>query len=728
MFHILMYYIYLGVHFRESGAFWGRVVYDDHCTRKGFLPHDTNLLTKKRAQEVLSRSVQRKLNGLGVLGRSRCAFSGRRDAEEQMAIDSAAALFSEVFYDVDLVASDIVAGLLLLRWQTNQWVGSGHRVPLSLIERDTVPCETDFVVRTQPAASDSGDTLGASSSPSWLGIDRLRRVSQIGISMYGKLFYYCLFCFKPRSLCNLCRHLRCHTAGKCCSCAPHFPSPGDPLQFGCCLCAGHTCNLAAVLELGGIRAEDLISITFDNTVYQSPYLVATDDCIRCIVIAVRGTLSFQDTLVDLLYDGIRLEEIEAIVENQTGKRPLFVGHRGMIGSARRLYHRIISEGSIDAARARYPDYDLVVCGHSLGAGIASFLTMLLRPLYPEVKGYALSAPLGMMNTELAEYAKPFLVSIIYGYDAFAHMNKATITDFKWRLVDALSACTVPKYRILHRGTELCLGHCCARCCISPCCKGCVGPPTVGSDTRLLDELTQERLKYPNPDLPYRRPLSLSPPAERGDMEARSSQDSNAWPSRLIDEPRSLIRWMNPDTARLFCPKSFECPSEETMYSSGSEGIPTTHSDVAAEDQRAPQTYELRDGVFGGLVLHIVDVDPECFGQPINRGRVHVQPPPSSEAISINGPSLPSDPFLSKEFLNEEHGCCRPSVRESTVGVWTTYEQFQTFLIHPRMFTDHAPHQFLRAVNRLYASIKGDPEYASRYLQPNQVLRVMRDYT
>lgn len=51
--------------------------------------------------------------------------------------------------DVDLVASDIVAGLFLLRWQTKQWVGTGHRIPLSLIYQDTSPSDlnVDILVK-----------------------------------------------------------------------------------------------------------------------------------------------------------------------------------------------------------------------------------------------------------------------------------------------------------------------------------------------------------------------------------------------------------------------------------------------------------------------------------------------------------------------------------------------------------------------------------------------------
>ncbi|VDP92840.1 unnamed protein product [Echinostoma caproni] len=287
--------------------------------------------------------------------------------------------------------------------------------------------------------------------------------------------------------------------------------------MGCCLCADHNCDLAAVMEMGAIELDSFVTITFENTLYHSPYFVAIDDRTRCIVIAVRGTLSLDDTIVDLLYDGVRLEEIETFVARQTGTTPTFVGHRGMVGSARRLYQRLLADGVIETARAQRPGYSLVVCGHSLGAGIASFLTLLLRPIYPEVKGYALSAPLGMMNAELAEYTKPFLVSIVYGFDAFARMNKATVMDFKWRLIDALSVCTVPKYRILSRGAELCLGRCFLRCC-SPCCfPKNFADRTVGRDTFLLDQETQDRLINPNPELPRWDPVSArATPTEQGD--------------------------------------------------------------------------------------------------------------------------------------------------------------------------------------------------------------------
>ncbi|KAF8571381.1 hypothetical protein P879_05690, partial [Paragonimus westermani] len=551
-----------------------------------------------------------------------------------------------------------------------------------------------------------GDSAESHSDTHWLAIAQIRRITQLGVSLYGRLLYLLMSRGRSPSACRFCPM----------TCAPRKNSSesSDEVQVGCCICADHNCDLVAVLEMGDMKPADLVTINFENTVYQSPYFVAVDDYTRSIVIAVRGTLSLQDTIVDLLYDGVHLEEIETLVQTQTGRRPTFIGHRGMVASARKLYQRLVADRLIEVALERRPGYRLVVCGHSLGAGIASFLSILLHPLYPELKGYALSSPLGTMNAELAQYARPFLVSIVYGFDAFARMNIATVMDFKWRLVDALTSCNVPKYRLLSRGAELCLWRCCRRSC-SPCCC-CffcsTERPTVGQDTRLLNPATQHRLLHPNPDLffPDSQPLLSSRP-EMGDLEQPTA--SPKWPSRLLPEPRCLLRWLDPEQTRLLCPVSSSCPSEETTFSSS----PTAPTPPAQTSDSA----ELRNGVCGGLVLHIVDVDFSDRPDPcISSG--------DSSQKSDRPEQVHESEFtkvkLTADWVNEEAGCYS-SRCEATVAVWTNTDQLQSFLIHPRMFTDHMPHNLLRAVNRMYATVVGDPVFAHPRLKPDEVFRKMR---
>ena len=117
-----------------------------------------------------------------------------------------------------------------------------------------------------------------------------------------------------------------------------------------------------------------------------------------IVIAIRGTLSLEDVIVDMMAEGKRLQPDE--VPPNVGPTQLadFYVHMGMLLTARNLRDVILRNRLVEKARAAIAaNYPLVVCGHSLGAGVASVLAFLLRKYYPEVKAYAYSPPLGLMR-------------------------------------------------------------------------------------------------------------------------------------------------------------------------------------------------------------------------------------------------------------------------------------------------------------------------------------------
>ncbi len=127
----------------------------------------------------------------------------------------------------------------------------------------------------------------------------------------------------------------------------------------------------------------------------TPFLVAIDDDSKAIVVAIRGTLSPEDMIVDMLAEGKRLDP-----ENLPDDFPPDMEHcvhYGILRTACQLRAYIVNKHLIETARLRRPDYPLVVCGHSLGAGVASVLGFLLRKQYPEVKAYAYSPPLGLMK-------------------------------------------------------------------------------------------------------------------------------------------------------------------------------------------------------------------------------------------------------------------------------------------------------------------------------------------
>lgn len=125
--------------------------------------------------------------------------------------------------------------------------------------------------------------------------------------------------------------------------------------------------------------------------------MAFDDDSESIIIAIRGTLSPEDVIVDMLAEGKRPLSDELPSDVPAEQIPDFYVHMGILYTARNLRDIILRLQLVEKARVRRPCYPLVVCGHSLGAGVASVLAFLLRKCYPEVKAYAYSPPLGLMR-------------------------------------------------------------------------------------------------------------------------------------------------------------------------------------------------------------------------------------------------------------------------------------------------------------------------------------------
>jgi pimeloyl-ACP methyl ester carboxylesterase len=99
------------------------------------------------------------------------------------------------------------------------------------------------------------------------------------------------------------------------------------------------------------------------------HFISIDDESKAVVLTCRGTLGFEDVLTDMTcdYDDILWQ----------GQR--YKVHKGIHASARRLLggsgSRIMA--TIRATLEQYPDYGLVLCGHSLGGAVAAILAILI---------------------------------------------------------------------------------------------------------------------------------------------------------------------------------------------------------------------------------------------------------------------------------------------------------------------------------------------------------------
>lgn len=109
-----------------------------------------------------------------------------------------------------------------------------------------------------------------------------------------------------------------------------------------------------------------------GAIYPLVHYIAIDHSAQSIILTCRGTLGFQDILVDLTcnYAHIDLDAGSYDIDGY------YAIHEGMLSSAHRLArsHTVLS--TIRTALVEYPSYGLVLCGHSLGGGAAAALALL----------------------------------------------------------------------------------------------------------------------------------------------------------------------------------------------------------------------------------------------------------------------------------------------------------------------------------------------------------------
>ncbi|KAJ2963990.1 hypothetical protein NQZ79_g1160 [Umbelopsis isabellina] len=223
-----------------------------------------------------------------------------------------------------------------------------------------------------------------------------------------------------------------------------------------------------------VPVEDILLSSYtDSTLLsiQNPQInalvhyVTVDHAAEAVVLTCRGTLGLSDILTDLTCS---YSEFTLPQTGPGGEERHFSAHGGMLGAAQLLakqkgkVYRVIRD-----ALDRWPTYGLVLCGHSLGAGVASLLSVLwsqMRDEFAESEGelytralpgfpakdtisfvtnvdsglppgrpihcYTFGPPC-VMSIELSHYCGQGLVtSVIHSYDIVSSLSLGLLKDFK----------------------------------------------------------------------------------------------------------------------------------------------------------------------------------------------------------------------------------------------------------------------------------------------------------
>ncbi|XP_004346297.1 hypothetical protein CAOG_05624 [Capsaspora owczarzaki ATCC 30864] len=518
-----------------------------------------------------------------------------------------AQLLAGFFKHLDVVPSDIAAGLAILRARQrveerrriiskaarvngaesagSSELGSNSR-PLSPRFTSTGPLPYYPTANGQPATRGVSRSFLSGTRPATRIYDQVTQAhsSSLGLHAevdaadlaevhhFGKLalgiYGWPLYLFMH--LCTgLCRLNVCNCEGTPCCNKPQFarydisnaqthtsrPATTKDVYVGdnCC-----SCNLAALKKQSGLNNCDIAYVSFSNRVFETPFYVAIDHSRRCVVITVRGTLSFDDAVVDL----IAAEEKVRIPGTDFDS---YV-HRGIFHAAQGVKTTLDNVGVLKALLGpggHCEGFGLVVIGHSLGAGTASLLTLLLRPEHPEVTCYAYSCPGAMVSHELSRYCQDFIISIVLGKDVVPRLGRRNAELLRDQLVHAVSASRAAKWNIL--------GHATCSICCSP--LGCC----CGTNHEAEGEFTEDRARALGLDVEIDIPSARKPQTQ----QPTSRQMSDVTTLASNPEPASLLSSSSSSPPSSSHGNSQQPASLRSSGRAGYSALPTSDEDESA---------------------------------------------------------------------------------------------------------------------------------------------------
>ncbi|XP_043519402.1 diacylglycerol lipase-beta-like isoform X2 [Frieseomelitta varia] len=335
----------------------------------------------------------------------------RKDENCSVTFQYVAGLLTTLFRGTDLIPSDVMAGLILLRVQQK-------RETHELRQRNFLPV---------PKYTSNAAVI-FENTPSWMTLKNASHYMKLSIACYGWLLAMYLHIYTGwfRVLSNM----------TCCACFRRKRTliNGD----NCCYC-----YLAGIKSLSNISTDDILYASFKNYLCEIPFCVITDKETNNIVIIVRGSLSLRDIITDITADS-EVFICEGVPLNAQA-------HRSMITAARIILKQLDDNKVLERAFNTYPHYNLVLTGHSLGAGISILLAFLLRPRYPSLKVYAFATPAGLLSRELARITEEFVFTVGVGDDFVMRLSVESTENLRTSLLRVLHACRLPKYRVVLNG-------------------------------------------------------------------------------------------------------------------------------------------------------------------------------------------------------------------------------------------------------------------------------------
>ncbi|OAF70617.1 DGL-beta [Intoshia linei] len=198
-------------------------------------------------------------------------------------------------------------------------------------------------------------------------------------------------------------------------------------------------TLNTILRVTGLNFTDILYVNYE---LDSPaFYVALDHPKKDVIISIRGTMSLNDLLIDLSAKSTVMNIDET---NQSIK----IGHEGMVNAAVKIKEILIKKGLFVDVTRQFPDYTIVIVGHSLGAATAAVLSILIKAIHPKTKAYCYACPNGLIEKEMLEYTKTFITTTVIRNDIISRLSLQSLKRACKRISNLISECPFKKLEIL----------------------------------------------------------------------------------------------------------------------------------------------------------------------------------------------------------------------------------------------------------------------------------------
>ena len=209
-------------------------------------------------------------------------------------------------------------------------------------------------------------------------------------------------------------------------------------------------HAAAFMRESGLEETEIAYAQFRCAVNgQTPYAIVIDHDWESIVVVIRGSESLEDVLTCLTVRPTSLEEVGKLCGFDG--RDLYA-HEGMLKAAKWIYDDIMTVGALHELlldeNSKFSSFRLRITGHSLGAGCAAILALMLRPTHPNLRAHCFCPPGCTLSENAAIQCEEFLTSYVNNDDIIPRLSVTSLENLRFDVVEMIARLKVRKVDVV----------------------------------------------------------------------------------------------------------------------------------------------------------------------------------------------------------------------------------------------------------------------------------------